>query len=74
MEGSHSGYQLRSAMQVPLGRDLKIRYGFVYPLLLKLAKAGLIELTSKPIDASLLGPQPPLPGCADQVCFSVVYT
>ena len=48
MEGPHSGYQLRSAMQVSLGRHRKISFGVVYPLLEKLAKAGLIELTSVP--------------------------
>lgn len=44
MEAPQNGYHLRSSLQNALGRDRKISFGVLYPLLDKLADNGLIEL------------------------------
>lgn len=44
MEAPQNAYHLRSALQVSLGRNRKISFGVLYPLLDKLQKSGLIEL------------------------------
>lgn len=46
MEAPQNGYHLRSSLQVSLGRNRKISFGVLYPLLDKLASQGLIELTT----------------------------
>jgi predicted O-methyltransferase YrrM/DNA-binding PadR family transcriptional regulator len=48
MEGPHSGYDLRIAMRASLGRHRKISFGVIYPLLDKLAQAGLVEQSNEP--------------------------
>ncbi|PMD73828.1 PadR family transcriptional regulator [Companilactobacillus nuruki] len=44
MESPQNGYHLRSSLQVSLGRNRKISFGVLYPLLDKLEKNGLIKL------------------------------
>jgi len=44
MEESQSGYDLRNALQVSLGRHRKISYGVIYPLLEKLKNEDFLEL------------------------------
>lgn len=44
MEAPQNGYHLRSALQVSLGRNRKISFGVLYPLLDKLAANELITL------------------------------
>ena len=46
MEAPQNGYHLRSSLQVSLGRNRKISFGVLYPLLDKLASQGLIKLTT----------------------------
>ncbi|OPJ61606.1 PadR family transcriptional regulator [Clostridium chromiireducens] len=46
MEEPQSGYYLRSALQVSLGHHRKVSYGVIYPLLEKLEKDGLVEITT----------------------------
>ncbi|MFW2490799.1 PadR family transcriptional regulator [Clostridium chromiireducens] len=46
MEEPQSGYDLRNALQVSLGRHRKVSYGVIYPLLEKLEKEGLVEITN----------------------------
>jgi len=46
MEEPQSGYFLRNALQVSLGHHRKVSYGVIYPLLEKLEKDGLVEVTS----------------------------
>lgn len=45
MESPQNGYHLRNAMQASLGRNRKISFGVLYPLLDKLEKNGLIKMT-----------------------------
>ncbi len=46
MEGPHTGYDLRTAIQGSLGRHRKISYGVIYPLLEKLENDGFIKITN----------------------------
>ncbi|OOM72032.1 PadR family transcriptional regulator [Clostridium sp. BL-8] len=46
MEEPQSGYDLRNALQVSLGRHRKVSYGVIYPLLEKLEKDGFVEITT----------------------------
>ncbi|WP_315071591.1 PadR family transcriptional regulator [uncultured Clostridium sp.] len=46
MEEPQSGYDLRYALQVSLGRHRKASYGVIYPLLEKLEKDGFVEITT----------------------------
>ena len=50
MEEPQSGYDLRNALQVSLGRHRKISYGVIYPLLDKLKKNGFLEITNVELD------------------------
>ena len=45
MESPQNGYHLRNAMQASLGKNRKVSFGVLYPLLDKLAKNGLITIT-----------------------------
>lgn len=44
MEEPASGYELRNAMQVSLGKNRKISYGVIYPLLEKLKEQGFVTI------------------------------
>ncbi|WP_057881883.1 PadR family transcriptional regulator [Companilactobacillus kimchiensis] len=44
MEAPQIGYHLRSALQVSLGRNRKISFGVLYPLLDKMADQGLVTI------------------------------
>lgn len=46
MEEPQSGYDLRNVLQISLGRHRKASYGVIYPLLEKLEKDGLVEITN----------------------------
>ncbi len=46
MEEPQSGYDLHNALQASLGRHRKISYGVIYPLLEKLEKKGLLDITT----------------------------
>lgn len=50
MEEPQSGYNLRNAMQVSLGRHRKISYGVIYPLLEKFENEGFLEITNVGLD------------------------
>lgn len=46
MEEPQSGYDLRNLLQVSLGHHRKVSYGVIYPLLEKLEREGLAEVTN----------------------------
>lgn len=46
MEESQSGYDLRNALQISLGRHRKVSYGVIYPLLEKLENEGFVKITN----------------------------
>lgn len=45
MESPQNGYHLRNTMQASLGKNCKVSFGVLYPLLDKLTKNGLITIT-----------------------------